>query len=309
MKKNKPKSNNGWKHDFAINKSLYLLTVPIVVYFIIFCYVPMFGVVMAFQDYKPARGILGSRFVGLKNFAAFFGGPNFFTLLRNTFVINALGLFVGFPLTIIFALLLNEIRLKWFKKSVQTISYMPYFVSMVVIAGLIIEFCSTNGVVTNLAVKLLGIQRENLLQNPKYFWTINLLSDIWQGLGYGSIFFISAITAVPTEQYEAAAIDGAGRWKRCLHVTLPGIMPAIVTMLILRCGTMMSLGGDKILLLYNSSIYETADVISTNVQRMGIENMQYGYATAVGLFNSVVGTTLLVISNTLSKKATDIGIV
>ena len=298
-----------WRRDLKINTALYILAIPIIAYFLVFNYAPMFGLIMAFEDFKPTKGIFGSKFVGLKNFIDFFSGPSFGTIIRNTFVINLLGLLISFPLTIIFALQLNEIYCKRFKKTVQTISYMPYFVSMVVLCGLVIEFCSTNGVITNIAVKIFGIPRENLLQNPKYFWWINLASDIWQGLGYGAIIFISAITTVPQELYEAATIDGAGRWKKCIHVTIPCIMPTIVTMLILQCGTMMSLGGDKILLLYNPSIYETADIISTNVQRMGIENMKYGYSAAVGLFNSAVGTTLLLISNAASRRLADTSII
>lgn len=305
----KKSKGSTWKHDFKMNRALYFLSIPVILYFLIFNYAPMFGLAIAFQDFKPARGILGSNWVGFQNFIDFFTGPNFGIIMRNTLVISALGLVITFPLTIIFALLLNEIYCKWFKKTVQTLSYMPYFVSMVVMCGLIIEFCATNGVITDIFVTLFHIDRENLLQNPNYFWLINLLSDIWQGLGYGSIIFISAITSVPGELYEAAAIDGAGRWKRCLHVTIPCIMPTIIMMLVLRCGTILNVGSDKILLLYNSSIYSTADVISTHVQRMGIENMQYGYSAAVGLFNSVVGTALLLISNYISKKAADTSIV
>lgn len=303
------KNKNTWKFDFRMNRSLYFLTIPIVVYFLIFSYAPMFGLVIAFEDFKPTKGILESNWVGLKNFVDFFTRPSFLTILRNTLVMSFLGLFIGFPMGIGFALLLNELKIKYFKKTVQTISYMPYFVSMVVMCGLVIEFCATNGVITNLMVSIFHIPRENLLQNPKYFWGINLFSDIWRGLGYGSIIFISAITAVSHELYEAAAIDGAGRWKRCLHVTIPSIMPTIITMLILQCGMIMNMGSDKILLLYNSSIYSTADVISTHVQRMGIENMQYGYSAAVGLFNSVVGTALLLTSNFISKKVADTSIV
>lgn len=305
----KAKGKPTWKYDFKMNKSLYFLAIPIFLYFLVFNYAPMFGLVIAFQDFKPARGIFGSSFVGFQNFIDFFTGPNFGTLMRNTIVINALGLFIGFPLTIVFALLINELRIKWFKKATQTISYLPYFVSMVVMCGLIIEFCATNGIITDVLVAVFHMKRENLLQNPNYFWAINLVSDLWQGLGYGSIVFISAITSVSHELYEAAAMDGAGRFKRCLHVTIPCIMPTIITMLVLKCGMMMTVGGDKILLLYNSSIYSTADVIATHVQRMGIENMQYGYSAAVGLFNSIVGTALLLISNYASKKLADTSIV
>lgn len=298
-----------WHFDFKMNRWLYIMAVPIIVYFIVFNYAPMGGLLMAFQDYKPARGLLGSDWVGLKNFIDFFTSPNFTTVLRNTVVISLLGLAVGFPLSIIYALLLNELYLKFFKKAVQTIHYLPYFISMVVICGLILDFCSTNGIITNLLVSVFGIPRENLLQNPNYFWVINLISDIWQGLGYGAIFFVASISGVSHELHEAAAIDGAGRLKRAWNVTIPGIMPAIVTMLVLKCGMIMQVGGDKILLLYNPSIFSTADVISTHVQRMGIEQMNYGYSTAVGLFNSVVGTALLIISNKVSSKLTDTSVI
>ena len=298
-----------WKQDWHMNKWLYILAVPVFLYFFIFNYLPMFGLVIAFEDFKPQLGVFQSPWVGLQHFIDFFTGPNFLTILRNTLVISLLGLGVGFPLSIVYALMLNELHCKWFKKGVQTIHYLPYFVSLVVICGLIIEFCSTNGLITNVLVNVFHMKRENLLQNPKYFWAINLVSDIWQGLGYGAIFFISAITSVSQELHEAAAIDGAGRLKRAWHITLPGIMPAIVTMLVLKCGMILQVGSDKILLLYNASIYETADVIATHVQRMGIEKMQYGYAAAVGLFNSVVGTILLILSNWASKKLTDNSIV
>jgi putative aldouronate transport system permease protein len=308
----KPESKNvamktgrtSWKRDFRMNWKIYLLVLPVIIYFIVFNYLPMGGLIMAFQKFSPIKGFFGSKFVGFDNFIQFFTAPDFFQILRNTFVISLLGLVIGFPISIVFALLLNEINLSFFKKTVQTISYMPYFISTVVICGLVIDFVSSNGVITNALVKF-GFQRENLLLNPNYFWAINLLSDIWQGLGYGSIIFIAAISGVSQEQYEAAAIDGAGRLKRALHVTIPGIMPTIITMLILRCGLIMTVGFDKILLLYNPSIYETADVIATNVQRMGLVKMQYGYSAAVGLFNSVVGTTLLLVSNSISRKYTE----
>lgn len=297
-------AKTSWKRDFKMNWKVYLLVLPVIIYFIIFNYLPMGGLIMAFENFNPVKGFFRSDFVGFDNFIQFFTAPNFFQILRNTFVISLLGLVIGFPLSIIFALLLNEIYITFFKKTVQTISYMPYFVSTVVICGLIIDFVSSNGIITNLLVKI-GFERQNLLLNPSYFWAINLLSDIWQGLGYGSIIFIAAISGVSPEQHEAAAIDGATRLRRVWHVTLPGIMPVVITMLVLRCGLLMSVGFDKILLLYNPSIYETADVISTNVQRMGILKMQYGYSAAVGLFNSVVGTTLLLVSNAISKKHTE----
>lgn len=294
-----------WKHDILMNWRFYLLFLPIAIHFIIFNYVPMVGVVMAFEDYKPTLGLFGSKWIGFDNFVEFFTAPNFWRLMRNTFVISFLGLAIGTPVSILFALLLNEIHVRWFKKSVQTISYLPYFVSMVVIAGLVIEFVSSNGIITNILVKVFGMERQNLLMNPKYFWAINLLSDIWQGMGYGSIIYISAISGVNQELYESAALDGANRLQRVWEVTVPCIMPTIVTMLVLRCGTLMAVGYDKILLLYNSSIYETADVISTYINRVAFNGQQFGYSAAVGLFNSVIGTTLLLVSNFISSKLSD----
>lgn len=293
---------SGWRHDFLMNKWLYLLAIPIVVYFFIFNYVPMGGLLMAFEDYKPQRGLFGSEWVGFEHFVEFFTGPNFFNIFRNTLVIGLLGLFISFPLSIVFALLLNEIHVTPFKKTVQTISYMPYFISMVVICGLVTEFCSSRGVITEFMVTVFGIERQNLLTNPNYFWAIYIVSDLWQNLGYSSIIFVAAITSASMELHEAAALDGASRLQRVVHVTIPCIMPTIVTMLILKCGTILGVGFEKILLLYNPSIYSTADVISSHVQRLGIEQAQYGYSTAVGLFNSVIGTILLVISNALSRK-------
>jgi putative aldouronate transport system permease protein len=294
----------GWKSDFRMNWSVYLLFTPILAYFLVFNYLPMFGVVMAFQDFSAVRGFFGSKFVGLKNFIDFFSGPDFLRVFRNTLAISFLNLGVGFPLSIIFALLLNEISFTAVKKFTQTISYLPYFVSAVVVCGLVINFVSSNGIITNLLV-FLGMPRQNLLTDPKFFWGINLLTDVWQGLGYGSILFIASLSGINSELYVAAAIDGANRLGRVWHVTLPALMPVIVTMLVLRCGMIMTVGSDKILLLYNPSIYETADVIATNVVRMGLERMQFGYSAAVGLFNSVMGLFMLVVSNFISRKLTE----
>jgi putative aldouronate transport system permease protein len=264
----------------------------------------MFGIVMAFQDFSAVRGFFGSKFVGFANFIQFFSGPDFLRILRNTLAISFLNLGAGFTLSLVFALLLNEISYTWFKKTTQTISYLPFFVSAVVVCGLVIDFVSSNGVITNLLV-FFGLPRQNLLTDPKFFWGVNVLTDVWQNLGYGSILFIASLSGISPELYEAAAIDGASRLGRVWHVTLPALMPVIVTMLVLRCGMILNVGSDKILLLYNPSIYETADVISTHVVRMGIERMQYGYSAAVGLFNSVVGLFMLMVSNYVSRKLTE----
>jgi putative aldouronate transport system permease protein len=291
-----------------MNRQNYLLFLPIAIYFFVFSYLPMFGITMAFQDFRPTRGFFGSDFVGLENFIKFFTSPSFGVILRNTLVISLLSIVIAFPLSIIFALLLSELKAVFFKRTVQTISYLPYFISAVVICGLVIDFVSSNGVVTNVLNTVFGFPKTNLLQDPKYFWWVNLGTEIWQGLGYGSIIFIAAMGNVSPEHHEAAAIDGANRLQRVWHVTMPALIPTIMTMLILRIGMVLTVGADKILLLYNPSIYETADVISSHVARMGIEQAQYSYSAAVGLFNSVVGTLLLVGSNTLSRKAAETSI-
>lgn len=294
-----------WRQDMARNWRLYLLAVPLVLYFMVFYYAPMVGLSMAFQNFRPALGILRSPWIGFENFSEFFGSPNFLLILRNTLVISLLGLFVGFPLSILFALLLNEVHIKRVKKAVQTISYMPYFISTVVLCGLVIDFVSSRGIITNFLVNMGIMQRQNLLTNPDYFWIINLLSDLWQGLGYGSIVFIAAITGVSEELHEAASIDGANRIQRVWHITLPGIKPMVVSILILRCGMLMTVGFEKILNLYNPSIYSTADVISTYIQRIGLEGGRFGYSAAVGLFNSIINTSLLLLANWLSAKYAD----
>ncbi|MBQ6256075.1 MAG: sugar ABC transporter permease [Clostridia bacterium] len=297
--------NTNLRHDIAMNKGLYMLAIPIIAFFLIFNYAPMAGLVIGFQDFKPQRGILGSTWVGFDNFVNFFTNPSFWTILRNTLVISLLGLVIAFPMSIVFALQLNEISWRPFKKTIQTVSYMPYFISIVVICGLVTEFCASNGVITTIFSLITGKPRENLLTNPDYFWAINLLSDLWQNLGYSSIIFVAAITSVSQELHEAAAIDGATRLRRVWSITIPSIMPTIVTMLILRCGSLLSVGFEKILLLYSPSTYSTADVISTHVQRLGIEKAQYGYSTAVGLFNSAINTVLLVTANYFSRKFTE----
>lgn len=302
-------SKTSWKADFRMNWGLYLLFLPVVIYFVIFNYAPMFGIVMAFQDFRPAAGFFGSEWVGLRFFIEFFTGPSFWQILRNTLVISLLNISVGMFASVSFALLLNEIRFTKLKRIFQTISYLPHFVSAVVVAGLIIEFTSSHGLITALLVNVFGMDRHNLLTNPNAFWWINLGADLWQGIGYGSIIFMAALSNVNKEQEEAAAIDGANRLKRVWHITLPAIKPTIAIMLTLRMGMVMNVGADRIMLIYNPSIYSTADVISTHVARLGVFGMQFSYGAAVGLFNSVVGVVLLIVSNKMSRRLADTSIV
>ncbi|MCM1026988.1 MAG: ABC transporter permease subunit [Roseburia sp.] len=290
--------------DLVRNKGLYLMLIPVVIYYLIFCYYPMYGAQIAFKDYSPKLGIEGSTFVGLKHFKSFFESVFFGRLVRNTLSINFKNLIFGFPMPIILALLLNEIKNMAFKKTVQTVSYLPHFISTVVISGMILQFTGTNGFITHFLTAF-GFPRQNLLYNPDLFQPIYVISEIWQGIGWGSIIYLASISGISSDLYEAAKIDGAGRWKQTLHVTIPGILPTVITMLILQIGNMMNLGFEKIFLLYNSSIYETADVISTYVYRKGLVDMSYSFSTAVGLFNSCINLILLYAANKICRKLTD----
>jgi putative aldouronate transport system permease protein len=292
------------KKDIKRNYPLYLIMLPALIYFLIFSYGPLVGLLMAFENYKPKLGFFGSQFVGLKHFKDFFGSYYFIRLLKNTFLISFYDLIVGFPAPIIFALLLNEVRSKFFKKTIQTLSYLPYFVSLVVVCSLVTQFTNGSGMITQIWSFFTGKDPQNLLALPAYFRSIFVGSGIWQNLGYNSIIFIAALAGVDQELYEAAVLDGANRWKQTLHVTLPGISTTIVILFILRCGSLLSVGYEKIILLYGPSTYETGDVISSFVYRKGLQEFNYGYSTAVGLFNSVISLILLLTVNKVSKRVT-----
>lgn len=292
------------KRDFRLNWSVYLMALPVIAYFLIFCYFPMSGIIMAFQDFNPTLGLLKSPWVGFKNFADFFGSYYCGRVIGNTFMISIITLIFSFPCPIILALLLNEVENRKFKSAVQTLSYMPYFISLVVIAGLIKSFTAQNGFITAFVVMLGGKSRD-LLSDASLFRTIYVISDIWQNIGFGSIIYLAALSGVDQELYEAAVIDGAGRLRQTWHITLPGIAPTIIILLILRLGSIFNVGYEKIILLYSPVTYNTADVISSFTFRKGLLEASYGYSTAVGLFNSVVNTALLLIANVISKKATE----
>lgn len=303
----KPAFLNALAKDFKRNKYKYFIIIPILVYFILFAYKPMYGVIIAFKDYRPSQGIAGSAWVGLKYFKTFFNDVYFLRLLRNTFSISLLSILWGFPAPILFALLLNEIRSTLFKRTVQTISYMPHFISIVVICGLIKNFCVTDGVFNDI-ISLFGGTRSALLSQKDLFRTIYIASDIWQQVGWGAIIYIAALAGIDQQQYEAARIDGAGRFRQMLSVTLPGLLPTITVLFILRMGGILNVGYEKILLLYQPITYETADVISTYVYRKGILEGGWSYSTAVGLFNSVVNVFFLLVTNSLSKKINQTGL-
>ena len=287
--------------DLKKNKYKYLIILPVVIWLILFCYKPMYGIIIAFKRYRPARGIAGSDWVGFVYFEQFFKDPYFFRLLKNTFMISFLNLLFAFPAAILFALLLNEIKMKWFKKTVQTISYMPHFVSLIVVCGLISSFCNTDGLFNDI-IAFFGGERGNLLLKSELFRPIYVISGIWQEMGWSSIIFLAALAGIEQEQYEAAKIDGASRLKQMWYITLPGLLPTISIMLILNLGSVLSVGYEKIMLLSNALTYNVADVISYYVYRRGIAGGEYSFSTAVGLFNSAVNLIFLLASNKISKK-------
>lgn len=280
---------------------LYLMAIPVMLYYIVFCYLPMFGIVIAFQDFRITRGFFGSKWVGLKNFEQFFASEYAWTTIRNTLSISIYGLIFAFPAPILLAILLNEVRNEHFKKLVQTVTYMPHFISLVIICAMVMDFCSTRGLINTLITSM-GGKAINFMTEPKWFYPIYILSGLWQHLGWDSIIYLAALSAIDPELYEAATVDGAGRLRRIWHVTLPGIAPTITILLILRIGSIMSVGFEKIILLYTPVIYETADVISTFVYRKGLMDGKYSFASAVGLMNSVINFILLLGADRISKR-------
>lgn len=292
------------KRDFQKNRALYFMIIPVILFYVIFHYKTMYGAIIAFYNYRPARGLEGSKWVGLDHFIYFFKSPFFGRTLKNTLAISLLNLLFAFPAPIILALLLNEVRNKYFKKIVQTVTYLPHFISSVIICGMLTSFCLSTGLFNDI-IEFFGGERIPLLQGTEYYRTIYIASDIWQTIGWSSIIYLAALSGVDKNLYEAAQLDGANKWKQTWHITLPSILPTIMIQLILKIGTLMSVGYEKTLLIYNPTNYAVSDIISTYTYRMGLELGDWSYATAIGLFNSVVNCILLVISNKLSKKYTE----
>lgn len=291
------------------SRQLYLMILPVIVFYIIFRYGTMYGSLIAFMDFKPANGFWGSKWVGAKHFIRFFKDPYFFRLLRNTLLISVYNIIFSMPAAILLALLINEIRSMKFKRLVQTVSYLPHFVSLVVICGMLKEFLDSEGIITYF-LHFFGIPQKNLLMNPDYYRTIHVGSGIWQTVGWNSIVYLSALASIDQEQYEAAELDGAGRFAKIRYITLPGILPTITIMFIIKLGQVLSVGYEKILLLSNTANMESADVISSYVYRMGLaaNYPQYSYSTAVGLFSSVINLILVVAGNKICKKLNGSGL-
>ena len=294
--------------DMRRNWGLYLMFLPILIYFIVFHYFPMFGIAMAFKDFSPIRGIFGSEWVGFKHFADFLGSSDFGKIVWNTFNIAYQSLLWNFPAPIILALLFNELKSVTWKRTVQTATYLPHFVSLVVVCGIIKTFVAQDGIITYLLSSVGLVDKVNLLGYKEYYIPIYIFSGMWKEVGYSSIIYIAALAAVDQELYEAAAVDGAGRFRQLFAVTLPGIMPTIVVKFIMATSGLLAVGMEKTILLYNPLTYEVADVISSYVYRRGLLELNYSYSAAVGLFNSIIGYTLVVSANKLSKKVNDMSI-
>lgn len=284
------------------------MILPVIIWYIIFCYLPMAGLYMSFTDFVPGKGLMGlfqGKFVGLKWFQKFFESPYAFRLVRNTFLMAFYSLIFGFPIPIIFALCITQIRSKPLRQAGQVLTYLPYFISTVVVCGMINNFLSPSTGIINQMIEFFGGTPINFLGLPEWFRTIYVVSGSWQTFGFNSIIFVAAIMAIPQDLYEAMRVDGASKRTIIWHLVLPSIKPTVVLLLIMACGNLMSVGFEKVFLLYSPGVYETADVISTYVYRQGIESSNYSYAAAVGLFNSLVTFAIVFLANRTSRKLTD----
>ena len=287
----------------------YSLLIPVLTLIFVFCYIPMYGIVIAFQDYLPGSPFIGEgvRWVGLKYFERFIGGEYFMRLIRNTLVLSGLNLAFGFSVPILFALLMDQIKTTWLKKTIQTASYMPYFISSVVVAGMVISFIDTDGLVMQL-LGVFGVPKQNLRINSGAFPWIYTVTNVWKSFGFGSILYFSTISSIDPGQYEAARIDGANRWMQVWHITLPGLRNIIAINLIMAIGGILNANSELILLMYTPATYDVADVIGTYTYRMGIEGGQYSYTTAAGLFMSLIGFALTFAANKVSNRLTGYGL-
>lgn len=288
---------------------LYAMMVLPILYFIVFKYLPMFGNVLAFRRYRPGMGPFGVKWVGFKYFETFLKDPAFWRAFRNTFAISIMNLIINFPIPIIFAILLNEVRNVRFKKLVQTVSYMPRFISTVVVIAILGELLSPSSGMLNLFLQnVFGMEPIYFMNEPEYFRWLYVLTDTWQFTGWTAIIYLAAITGINADLFEAAQIDGANRFQQIIYVTIPSILPTIMVMLILNVGRMLSLGFEKVLLMYTPSNSQVSDIIDTLVYRTGLANQNYSYATAIGLFSGIIGVVLVSSSNAISKKLTGDGI-
>ncbi|OGO79981.1 MAG: hypothetical protein A2Y21_00760 [Clostridiales bacterium GWC2_40_7] len=297
--------NNTLKLRFNAHRDIpiYLLILPALTLLVIFHYIPLYGVIMSFKDFSPFKGIVGSRWVGVSNFSYFLLDENFWRVMRNTLVINLYQLILGFPIPVIFALLLNELTPARFKKFIQTVSYLPYFISWVVAAGIVVSILSPEGGILNVFLqRVFGMEPVYFMTKEIYFRGIVVISGIWKGFGMSAVYYLATLTSIDPELYEAARMDGAGRWKQTWHVTLPGIKTIAIVLLVLQIGSIVNIGFEQIFLLYNPMVYNVGDVISTYTYRLGIEQTRYSLTTAIGFTQSIVNFILVFSANRLSRK-------
>ena len=286
-------------------RDCYIMLIPGILFFLVFCYGPMYGMVIAFQDYYPMKGISGSAFVGLKHFRALLTNPFFGSVFKNTLIISFYKLLICFPAPIILCLILNEIRCEGYKKVVQSLSYLPHFVSWVVVSGIFIEFLSPSRGPINILLKNMGLEPIFFIADPKYFRGVLVCSDLWKSVGWGSIVYLAAVTGVDPALYEAAQIDGAGRFKRIIHITIPALVPIFTVMFIMESGKVLNDSFQQVYNFLTPTTYGVGDVISTFVYRMGIQNMQYSFTTAVDLFTNVISFALVMLTNFIARKTSD----
>ena len=298
------------KHYLAHNWQLWLMLFPAMLYIFVFCYIPMYGIQLAFRDYDFTKGLTGGAWAGLKYFKQYFESPMFFSTLRNTFIIAFTSIVVGFPAPIILAMIINQIRNKAWKRVVQTTVYIPYFISVVVLVSMInIMFQNNSGVLGNLLKDLhLVSQNTNIVGDAKTFVPLYVLSGVWQSMGWNSIIFLAALSSVDTQLYDACKIDGANRWQKMIHIDFPAILPTVMIILIMNMGNVLNVAFDKVFLMQNSLNLGISQVISTYVYSVGIKSSQFSFGTAVGLFNTVINFVFLLITNFLSKKTTGTGL-
>ncbi|CAN7502852.1 ABC transporter permease subunit [Paenibacillus sp. LjRoot153] len=301
--KSKSNQTSFWRY-FRKNWQIYSMIAPGILFFFLFKYVPLAGSIIAFQDYNVFGGFLGSPFVGLKHFANLFSYPEFYRVMSNTLLISLYQLAFGFPAPILLALLLNEVRKVIFKRTIQTIIYMPHFLSWVIVGGLVINFLSPSSGILNQLLKSLGLEPIFFMQEPKFFRSIVVSSGVWKEVGWGTIIYLAALTGINPELYEAAEVDGAGRLKQVFSITIPSLLPTIIILLLLRIGHILDLGFEQVYILLNPLVVETGEILDTYIYRIGLLGAQYSYTTAIGIFKSVIGLILVMGANYLSRKST-----
>ena len=288
--------------------ALYVMAVPGMLSVLLFSYVPMYGVLIAFQKYSPAKGVFGSEWVGLEHFQRMFSNKDFYNIVKNTLLLNVYDVIFGFPMPIILAVMLNEVNNRLFKRLTQSILYLPHFLSWVVLGGIIIQICSPSTGVINSMIKAFGGESIYFMADAGWWVVVFVVSGIWQGAGWGTIVYLAAVTGIDMQLYEAARIDGAGKFRQIWHITLPGIRSTIATMLILRMGSMMNIGFEKVYMLQNNAVRRVSEVISTYVYRLGIEGAQFSYTTAIGLFQSLISLILVFTTNKIIKSMGETGL-